>query len=85
MRSLATLNWGMSRQQLRNWLDSPRLPDAEDVIAASALAIATVLLIKLVLFLLAFLVRLSLSLRTEWTRRVPHPVLIGHTASFTPY
>ena len=42
VRSLATLNWGMSRQQLRNWLDSPRLPDAEDVIAASALAIATV-------------------------------------------
>ena len=62
LRSLAKLNWGMSQQQLRNWLDSPRLPDAEDVIAASALAIATVLLIKLVLFLLAFLVRLSLSL-----------------------
>jgi hypothetical protein len=23
--------------------------------------------------------------RTKWTRRVLHPVLIGHTASFTPY
>jgi hypothetical protein len=23
--------------------------------------------------------------RTEWTRRVPHPVLIGHAASLTPY
>ena len=23
--------------------------------------------------------------RTKWTRRVPHPVLIGHAASFTPY
>ena len=23
--------------------------------------------------------------RTKWTRRVPHPVLIGHTASLTPY
>jgi len=23
--------------------------------------------------------------RTKWTRRVPHPVLIGHVASFTPY
>ena len=22
---------------------------------------------------------------TKWTRRVPHPVLIGHAASFTPY
>ena len=22
--------------------------------------------------------------RTKWTRRVPHPVLIGHAASFTP-
>ena len=25
------------------------------------------------------------SLRTKWTRRVPHPVLIGHAASLTPY
>ena len=24
-------------------------------------------------------------LRTKWTRRVPHPVLIGHAASFLPY
>jgi hypothetical protein len=24
-------------------------------------------------------------LRTEWTRRVPHSVLIGHAASLTPY
>ena len=24
-------------------------------------------------------------LRTNWTRRVPRPVLIGHAASFTPY
>ena len=23
--------------------------------------------------------------RTNWTRRVPHPVLIGHAASLTPY
>jgi hypothetical protein len=23
--------------------------------------------------------------RTKWTRRVPHPVLIGHTASLTPH
>ena len=23
--------------------------------------------------------------RTKWTRRVPHLVLIGHAASFTPY
>ena len=23
--------------------------------------------------------------RTDWTRRVPHPVLIGHAASLTPY
>ena len=23
--------------------------------------------------------------RTKWTRRVPHPVLIGHTSSLTPY
>ena len=23
--------------------------------------------------------------RTQWTRRVPHPVLIGHAASLTPY
>ena len=23
-------------------------------------------------------------LRTKWTRRVPHPVLIGHAASLTP-
>jgi hypothetical protein len=23
--------------------------------------------------------------RTKWTRRVLHPVLIGHAASFTPY
>ena len=23
--------------------------------------------------------------RTKWTRRVPHPVLIGHVASLTPY
>jgi hypothetical protein len=23
--------------------------------------------------------------RTKWTRRVPHPVLIGHAASLTPY
>ena len=23
--------------------------------------------------------------RTKWTRRVPHPVLIGHAASRTPY
>ena len=23
--------------------------------------------------------------RTEWTRRVPHPVLIGHAWSLTPY
>jgi len=23
--------------------------------------------------------------RTEWIRRVPHPVLIGHAASLTPY
>jgi len=23
--------------------------------------------------------------RTKWTRRVPHPVLIGHTASLAPY
>jgi hypothetical protein len=23
--------------------------------------------------------------RTEWTRRVPHPVLSGHAASLTPY
>jgi hypothetical protein len=22
--------------------------------------------------------------RTDWTRRVPHPVLIGHAASLTP-
>ena len=22
--------------------------------------------------------------RTNWTRRVPHPVLIGHAASLTP-
>ena len=22
---------------------------------------------------------------TKWTRRVPHPVLIGHAASLTPY
>ena len=25
------------------------------------------------------------SSRTKWTRRVPHPVLIGHAASLTPY
>jgi HEAT repeat protein len=25
------------------------------------------------------------SLRTKWTRRVPHPVLIGHAVSLTPY
>jgi hypothetical protein len=25
------------------------------------------------------------SLRTKWTRRVPHPVLSGHAASLTPY
>ena len=24
-------------------------------------------------------------LRTKWIRRVPHPVLIGHAASLTPY
>ena len=24
-------------------------------------------------------------LRTKWTRRVPHPVLIGHAASLTLY
>jgi len=24
-------------------------------------------------------------LRTKWTRRVPHPVLIGHAASLSPY
>jgi hypothetical protein len=23
--------------------------------------------------------------RTNWSRRVPHPVLIGHAASLTPY
>ena len=23
--------------------------------------------------------------RTKWTRRVTHPVLIGHAASLTPY
>ena len=23
--------------------------------------------------------------RTKWTRRVPHPVLIGHAGSLTPY
>ena len=23
--------------------------------------------------------------RPKWTRRVPHPVLIGHAASLTPY
>ena len=23
--------------------------------------------------------------RTKWTRRIPHPVLIGHAASLTPY
>ena len=23
--------------------------------------------------------------RTKWSRRVPHPVLIGHAASLTPY
>ena len=23
--------------------------------------------------------------RTKWTRRVPHPVLIGHSPSLTPY
>ena len=23
--------------------------------------------------------------RTNWTRRVPHPVLIGHVSSFLPY
>jgi hypothetical protein len=23
--------------------------------------------------------------RTKWTRRVPHPVLIGNAASLTPY
>ena len=23
--------------------------------------------------------------RTNWTRRVPHPVLFGHAASLTPY
>jgi len=23
--------------------------------------------------------------RTKWTRRVPHPVLIGHAASLSPY
>jgi hypothetical protein len=23
--------------------------------------------------------------RTKWTRRVPHPVLIGHATSLTPY
>ena len=23
--------------------------------------------------------------RTKWPRRVPHPVLIGHAASLTPY
>ena len=23
--------------------------------------------------------------RTKWTRRVPHPVLIGHAVSLTPY
>ena len=23
--------------------------------------------------------------RTKWTRRVPHPILIGHAASLTPY
>ena len=23
--------------------------------------------------------------RTKWTRRVPHPVLIGHVASLSPY
>jgi hypothetical protein len=23
--------------------------------------------------------------RTKWTRRVPHPVLVGHAASLTPY
>jgi hypothetical protein len=23
--------------------------------------------------------------RIKWTRRVPHPVLIGHAASLTPY
>ena len=23
--------------------------------------------------------------RTKWTRRVPHPVLIGHAASLPPY
>jgi len=27
----------------------------------------------------------SPSPRNKWTRRVPHPVLIGHTASLTPY
>ena len=26
-----------------------------------------------------------LSPGTKWTRRVPHPVLIGHAASLTPY
>jgi hypothetical protein len=26
----------------------------------------------------------SLTPRTKWTRRVPHPVLIGHAASLTP-
>ena len=24
-------------------------------------------------------------LRTKWTRRVPHPVLIGHVSSLLPY
>ena len=23
--------------------------------------------------------------RTKWTRSIPHPVLIGHAASLTPY
>jgi hypothetical protein len=23
--------------------------------------------------------------RTKWTRHVPHPILIGHAASLTPY
>ena len=27
----------------------------------------------------------SPSPRTKWTRRIPHPVLIGHAASLAPY
>ena len=27
----------------------------------------------------------TILLRTKWTRRVPHPVLIGHAASLTQY